>query len=140
MKLQVMMTALEGVLQATEVDADVAASIIEQTRAKCREASIAGGGQPAKLYVRGTKPLPAKCAPQMRVLAKAIDETPRTGAELAGIAVETHGLATRQDPVRIFAWYRKALLDSGYMVEHTGEVPSAETPDEQPAKTGTDDR
>lgn len=69
-----------------------------------------------KFFVVGDEDLQEKCAVQMRKIYESLDETPRTGAEIADIAV-SNGLKTRQDPARIFAWYRGDLLNSGAMVE-----------------------
>lgn len=62
-------------------------------------------------YVRTGEQATAKLAPQARQILDAVDaKTPRSGTEIAELAVK-NGLKTKQEPYRIFAWYRKVLLD-----------------------------
>ena len=56
-----------------------------------------------------------KTPPQMIALAKAGQDFGGTftGEELANNAVQTKLLQTRQEPVRIFAWYEKRMVEDG---------------------------
>ena len=46
-----------------------------------------------------------------------IDPSRFTAQELVALAVKKGLLSTRQDPLRIFRFYRKRLIDEGYFVE-----------------------
>ncbi len=52
-----------------------------------------------------------KLAPQAALILGAIDaKTPRSPEEIAALAVKA-GLKTKQEPARIFAWYRTQLIN-----------------------------
>ena len=46
-----------------------------------------------------------------------IDPSRFTAQELVALAVKKGLLSTRQDPLRIFRFYKKRLIDEGYFVE-----------------------
>ena len=46
-----------------------------------------------------------------------IDPSRFTAQELVALAVKQGLLSTRQDPLRIFRFYKKRLIDEGYFVE-----------------------
>ena len=70
----------------------------------------------SKLYIKGSGSLPGKCAIQMRQLYQALTEEPSSGTDIADRAISEHGMKTRQEPIRIFAWYRKQLLECKAMI------------------------
>tara|TARA_R110000764_G_scaffold7225_1_gene26010 strand:+ start:327 stop:719 length:393 start_codon:yes stop_codon:yes gene_type:complete len=46
-----------------------------------------------------------------------LDSSSFTAQDLVALAVKKGFLSTRQDPLRIFRFYRKRLIDEGYFIE-----------------------
>lgn len=69
----------------------------------------------ANKYERGTAVVPAKMAKQMKQCIEALTE-PMDLETWAKKAVEL-GLTTQQNPTRIVMYYRKPMIEGGYVVE-----------------------
>ena len=86
----------------------------------------AGKGAARKLYkFIGTLPDAKGFTPQMRALIltvseakkSEIDSTSFTAQDLVSLAVKQGNLATGQDPLRIFRFYKDRLVDESYFAE-----------------------
>ena len=69
----------------------------------------------SQTYKRTDKVIDAKMAKQMRQCIESLTEI--MDLETWGKKAVEHGLTTQQDPKRIVAYYRKAMLDGGYVEE-----------------------
>ena len=69
----------------------------------------------SQTYKRTDKAIDAKMAKQMRQCVESLTEI--MDLETWGKKAVEHGLVTQQDPKRIVAYYRKAMLDGGYVEE-----------------------
>lgn len=66
-------------------------------------------------YTRTEKAIDAKTAKQMRQCIEALDEA--MDLETWGKKAVEKGLQTQQDPKRIVMYYRKPMLEGGWVVE-----------------------
>jgi hypothetical protein len=69
----------------------------------------------AEKYERTSAVLPAKMAKQMKQCIEALTE--QMDLETWGKAAVANGLMTQQNPTRIVAYYRKPMLEGGYIAE-----------------------
>jgi hypothetical protein len=79
----------------------------------------------AKVNFIGTVPEAKGFTPQMRALIltaseakkSELDSSSFTAQDLVALAVKTGNLTTGQDPLRIFRFYGKRLVDEGYFAK-----------------------
>lgn len=114
-----MMQALEQVLAETDMDAETREQVLVQVRERIGmvRTNVHNSG-PRKAYSLPSEGVDgSKLAPQAKALLAHITTEPQCAAAIAQAAVDSGALVTRQEPIRIWAWYRKALLDIG-VLEH----------------------
>jgi hypothetical protein len=108
-----LMELVETIKNASEDEkkalAEVLKGLLPATQAKV--SAVRDSGK----YVRTDKKVETRLAQQMEILLKALPEDkPMTVAEWTEAAIAV-GLQTQQDPARITMYYKKRLIEAGYV-------------------------
>ena len=102
---------------------------VKPVKAKAKPTAVPKPAKPVKGSARNQYKYTGKGSecktPQMEALIETVNDAKKselnqdsfTAQDLVALAVKEGNLSTRQDPLRIFRFYQKRLVDEGYFVK-----------------------